>query len=317
MKSRLVHGVRKGFKIVVVGRIIVPGYGVQAQCHLPVIQPTIEPHEIRCHWNIRCHPVQHGYLIPHKINHIPGGKTLPLHIQPHNAGFTIDIRGFYLRKRIIVMAPERSPPFRIQPFNIIFILLRQIHLKFLHTPGTEALPSQFIGDMVHHHTGMCPQAFRQHPVNNSHFISVPVRSHTMIVALAVMVTHSPVIHTHRFKIFSIQPGRPCPRRRGQYSINLILIQLLYNLLHPFKMIIPLFRFISCPGKYSQCHTVDTGLFHHAHIRIQNIRSIQPLFRIIIASMNQTTYLRKKYFLLHACLPPSLTFLIRAFISSYC
>ena len=50
-----------------------------------------------------------------------------------------------------------------------------------------------------------------------------------------------------------------------------------------------------PGKYAHTGAVDAGFLHQPHILLQDVRPVQPLFRIIVAAVDEAAYLRKQNF----------------------
>ena len=66
--------------------------------------------------------------------------------------------------------------------------------------------------------------------------------------------------------------------------NSSLIQFINNFFQPFKVKYAFFRFQCRPGKNPETDHIAAGFFQHIQVFCQNIRSLQPLFRIIISSM---------------------------------
>ena len=110
MKPIFCHGFIQAFIIIVVLWIAVPGDHIQKRCHFSVIKTIVKHHKICCHRDIRGNLFEYLNFRIHKIIHIPGSKSFPLQVQPHNTAFTICKWRLNLIKIIVTMTPEGCPP---------------------------------------------------------------------------------------------------------------------------------------------------------------------------------------------------------------
>lgn len=64
------------------------------------------------------------------------------------------------------------------------------------------------------------------------------------------------------------------------------VQVVYDVRQPIQVKLALLRLDGGPGEHAQRNYVDMCFFHQFHIFGQNIRAVQPLFRVIISAMEK-------------------------------
>ena len=62
---------------------------------------------------------------------------------------------------------------------------------------------------------------------------------------------------------------------------------LHDIMKPSKLEVSFLRLKCRPGKYTDCCRVYSCLFHHFNILLKDIRTIQPLVWIIVASVQES------------------------------
>ena len=138
--------------------------------------------------------------------------------------------------------------------------------------------------MPQKHCRMFSETFRKLLINIIDFFPVGRRGITVIMPSTEKSPCPVRTHAKNFFIFICHPFRSCSGRCGQDRINPFFIQIIDHLFQPVKVIFSLFRFQHCPGKHSHGNGIDMGFFEIFDIFFQNIRSVQPLLRVVIATV---------------------------------
>ncbi len=292
LEGGLEGGVFQGLPVVVEGRIIVPGHHVHVGSHLPVVQPAEHAHQVGRHRDVGGDAVEHIGFRLHKIVGVPGGEALPLQVQAHDAGLAVDEGGLYLVEIVVAMAPKESPPGAVELFDVIVVFLSQIFTEFRYTVVAVAFPAELVGDVVHDHAGMGAEPLRQLSVYEGHLLPVDGGAHAVVVASAVVLPHAHLVHPHGLGVFCVQPGGAGSRGRGQHGVDAVLIEPVYDLRQPVKIVLSLLGLQHRPGKNAYAGAVDAGLLHQLHVLLQDVRPVQPLLGIVVAAVDEAAYLRE-------------------------
>ena len=140
--------------------------------------------------------------------------------------------------------------------------------------------------MPEDHCRMISEAFRQFLVDDPYLFPVNRRCIAVIVSGSKKLPSSGLIHPKHFRIFISQPfwtGTGGCRKDHADSFR---IKPVNHLFHPVQTEHALFRFQGRPGENAKAHYIAAGFYQHFHILFQNIRSIQPLIRIVISAMKK-------------------------------
>ena len=112
----------------------------------------------------------------------------------------------------------------------------------------------------------------------------------MVMPYAVVIAHPLPADAHSLRIRLVQPGWTGAGGCGQNGKDAVFVQMIHDFFQPSEMKLPFCRFINGPGKNAQRDAVYPCFFHHTDILFKDIRPIQPLLRIIIASMKEASRL---------------------------
>lgn len=88
------------------------------------------------------------------------------------------------------------------------------------------------------------------------------------------------------RIFVRQPERPGGGRRGQEKMYPVGVQALDTGIEPIESENPLFGLERAPGENAEVHVIDPGRFHQPDILLEYLRAMQPLFRVVVAAVQQ-------------------------------
>ena len=94
------------------------------------------------------------------------------------------------------------------------------------------------------------------------------------------------VHTENFLVFICHPFRSGSGWCGKDRINAFFIQIVNYRFQPVKVIFPFFRLQYSPGKHPHGNRVDMCFLKIFDIFFQNVRSVQPLLRVVIATVQE-------------------------------
>ena len=131
---------------------------------------------------------------------------------------------------------------------------------------------------------MFSEAFGKLLIDIKNLFTVYRRSITVVMSSTEKSSCPIRVHTENFLVFICHPFRSCSGWCGKYRINSFFIQIIDHFFQPVKVISSLFWLQHCPGKHSHGNGIDMGFFEIFDIFFQNIRSVQPLLRVVIATV---------------------------------
>ena len=287
-----------GFRFLMPGRIIVPTYHIQIVFKFPVIQSQKIIHKIGGYrFFISCLPDGLN-LKSQEIYRSVCDKPLPVQIQPVKIHFSYGGRALHLIKTLICMAPERCTPAIIQPADGSILFLQPLS-EFLLAQRTVAFPTVLIGNMPKYHAWMASQMFYQLSINLLYLLPIDRGRITVVVAAAKQGSSPLAIHPQHLRIFISQPLGPGTGRGSQNSRNSVFIKPVYHILQPLNLNVSFLRLQAGPRKHAKAYSIDPCLFKIFHILFQNIRSVQPLFRIIITTVQQSLSTKSLIHIFHS------------------
>ncbi len=254
-----------------------------------IIEAAIIVHHIRRDRPVRACLAQAGNLEPHEISRPVRHKTLPVKRQPMYRHLPADGRRLDLIKALVLVAPECSIPAAVHLVNRPVTFLQ---------PGAEFLLAQraiagspiLVGDVPHPHARMLPETACQLLVDDLHLPAVNRRRITMVMPSPEKRPVPRLVDAQHLRIFVRKPFRPCAGRRRENHGHPVLIQLIYNIFHPFKPEDSFLRLERSPRKDPHRYRIDMRCTHQLDILLQNLRMLQPLVRIVIAAIEQTVKL---------------------------
>ena len=184
------------------------------------------------------------------------------------------------------MAPECSTPSSVQFIDRV-VTFFQPAAKSILTQRTSALPSQFVGNVPENNTGMISKGFRQLFIDKRCFFTVYRGCVAMIMPETKHLAMPGLIYPKHLGILICQPLWSCPRRCAHNRINTIFIQTINDIFQPLEPEVSLLRLQCSPRKNAKSYCIATGFSKHTDILLKNIRSVQPLFRIVVSSIKQS------------------------------
>ena len=126
--------------------------------------------------------------------------------------------------------------------------------------------------------------FCQQGVDLGDLFPVQRRGVAVVLAVTVEVPQPVWTDTQHLRIFLRQPLGSCAGGRGEDGVDAVGIEPVDDLIQPAEVVNALFRLQLCPGENAQAHTVDVGFPEQPDVLFQNLRLIQPLFRVIVAAV---------------------------------
>ena len=183
------------------------------------------------------------------------------------------------------MAPEGCAPSGIQILNGS-IFLFQPFPEFFLAQRTVTFPAVFIGNMPQDHCRMFSEAFGKLLIDIKNLFTVYRRSITVVMSSTEKSSCPIRVHTENFLVFICHPFRSGSGWCGKDRINAFFIQIVNYRFQPVKVIFPFFRLQYSPGKHPHGNRVDMCFLKIFDIFFQNVRSVQPLLRIVIATVQE-------------------------------
>ena len=272
-------------------RVIVPGYDVKPPLHPVIIKSLEKVHEVRGCRQVRSFFYRADLRLA-EITDLFRGEPPPVQDKRRARRLAVRPRAVDLVPVRIRMAPELVPP------GIIKLIQRSV---FLLQPFAEGLLAQFavacriaeiaaqlIGNMPQDHILPAAEPFGQFPVNSRDLLTHHRRGIAEIVAFARQIPVSVRLHLHHFRIFLRQPVGHGPGRRRQDHADPFLFKPCNDMIQPVHLIAALFRLQRGPGENAQAHAVHAGLFHEPNVFLEYFRISQPLVRIVVSSVEQSS-----------------------------
>ena len=220
-----------------------------------------------------------------KIDALVADEPLPVQSQTLHGVLSMGRRAFDLAPFGVVVAPKGGIPGFVQRVQAAVTLLQ---------PGAEsvlaqlaaALAAKLVADVPQDHGRVITEALGQFAVDDGHFFAVDRRSVAVVLAAVVQFAHAVAAHTAHLGVLLGQPGRACGAGRGQNGGDTVGVQVVDDVRQPIQVKLALLRLDGGPGEHAQRNYVDMCFFHQFHIFGQNIRAVQPLFRVIISAMEK-------------------------------
>ena len=265
--------------------IAVPGDQVRFLCEDTVIVVPEGPHHIHRDGLVRAVGPDGLFFIADEGGALIGGKTPP--VQPHGGvghfaqgGGRVD-----LLKGGILLAPEGGPPAAVQ-------LLHGAVFVFKPAPeggGAQraiAVPAEFVADVPHDHPGMAPEALAQLHIDFPHLAAVVGAGQAVVVPFAEKAPAPLFVGAQHGGVFFGEPRGARAGGGGQVGIDSVVVQAADDVLQPGEIIFPVPLFKGAPCEDAQRNAVHVGFFHHFQVRLQNIRAVQPLVRVIVPAVEE-------------------------------
>ena len=108
----------------------------------------------------------------------------------------------------------------------------------------------------------------------------------MIMSEPEEISPAALVYTENLRIFVCHPLGAGSCRCGQNGVNPIFMQITDYIFQPFRLVNAFLRLQGGPGKNPETHHIAACLLEHFNIFFQNIRSVQPLFRIVVTAVKQ-------------------------------
>ena len=284
----MAHGIIPGHSDILCfspGRIRIPGDHIDIFRHLEIIQTIKIIHQVGRYRQFTSGIPYCLDLPAHEITGLMRDKAFPVQIQRMKLYFADLRRALDVVKALVGMAPECRAPAAVEILNGLIFFLQPVTESGL-AERTMALSSIFVGNMPEDHCRMISEAFRQFLVDDPYLFPVNRRCIAMIVSGSKKLPSSGLVHPKHFRIFISQPfGTGTGGCRKDHADS-FRIEPVNHLFHPVQTEHALFRFQGRPGENTKAHHVAAGFCQHFHILFQDIRSVQPLIRIVIAAMKK-------------------------------
>ena len=298
MLHSIVHGSQVLFLLMPLG-IIIPRYNIYNIRKFVIIQPLEIIHHIDGGGFVGAAIPNGLNFMLHKIHRPVGDKPFPVQIQSMHRHLAPGRRAFNLVETVVGMAPEGGGPGLVEPVNGLIFFFQPFPERLL-AQRTVAFAPVLIGQMPGNYAWMISELFCQFFIDDPYFFPIYRGGIAMIVPCPEQVSGTIRRHPQHLRILVRHPFGPGAGGCSQHGGNSVFIQAVNDFFHPVEIKYALFRLQLCPGENSQGYFIDLCLFEIFDILLQDLRHIQPLFRIIIAAVD---HFSKIYFLSHL-LPPS-------------
>ena len=210
-------------------------------------------------------------------------EAFPVQCKPLHGVFSLRGGAFDLRPFGVIVAPEPGVPRLVDRFQRAVPCLEPAAERGL-TQFTVAVTAHFVGDMPEQNSRVTAELLRQLLVDDAYFFAVERRGIAVVLAPVVQLPDAVCPDTAHLGVLV---RHPCGTRRtggGQNGGNAIVIQVVDDIGQPVQLVHALLRFQRRPREHPQRHRVDAGLFHQRNILCQNVRPVEPLFRVIVPAM---------------------------------
>ena len=276
---------RFGFLVFTPGGIRVPGDDVHRILEGVVVQLVEEIHEIGGDRQIRADSLD-GFSLPaDEIVCLMGAEPVPVKVKPVHRFLAGRNGRFDLVPGRIAMAPEIGPPRLVEGVERA-VFFTQPAAESLLAQRTVALPAILVGQVPQDDAGMMGEAFCESGVDLPHLFAVDRRGIAVVVALAVQIARHIAADAADLRIFAGHPRGLCAAWRGENGRDPVLIKVGDDGLEPVKIVAALLRFQPGPRKNPDRDAVDVRFFHQVDVRGKDVRSVEPLIRIIVPAVQQ-------------------------------
>ena len=116
----------------------------------------------------------------------------------------------------------------------------------------------------------------------------------MIVTLAKVHLLVLTVDTQHLRVLLCHPCRACTGGGSQDYVNAALPQPVNDLIQPGKVVHAILRLQPCPSKNSNGNAVHMRFLHQLHVFFQDVRSIQPLVRVVVSAVEKVGETRGKF-----------------------
>ena len=162
-----------------------------------------------------------------------------------------------------------------------------------------AFSAVLVGQMPANDTGMLSEFFGQSHIHPAYFISVYRGGIAVVMSAAKQVSVPVRVHPQDLGIFVCHPFWAGTGRSSQDCGDTVFPETVYDIFHPAEMVLPFTGFQNCPGENPQGNFIDFCFLKILDVFFQDIRGIQPLFRIVVPAVNHFTEI---YVFAHICPP---------------
>ena len=154
-----------------------------------------------------------------------------------------------------------------------------------------ALAAVFIRDVPNQQRGMILVALGQLAIDKRRLLTIDSLRVAMIVARAMINAGAVGVHAQYFRVFLGHPRGTCTAGPPEYRERAILREAVHHAVEPAERKLPLLRFEGRPREDADGHRVAVRQLHQAHVFLQDFGLVQPLVRIVVATMEEMRTLR--------------------------
>ena len=272
------------------GGVTVPADHIQLPAQLKVVDVVEAVHQVGGELCLRG---QLPHAVPLKLEKVDvpaADKTLPAQGQALDGVLPLGRGAFDLVPAGIIVAPEAGVPGFVQGFQGAVAAPEPLAERLLAELAVAFAP-HLVGDMPQDDCRVRPEAGGQLPVDGAHLFPVEGRGIAVVLPPAVQLAGPVGPHPAHFGVLVSHPGRAGRAGGGQDGGNAAGIQPVDDVGQPVQVIDAFLRLQKGPGKHPQGHGIDMRLLHQLDILLQDVRPVQPLFRVIVPAI-------KKFALLH-------------------
>ena len=183
------------------------------------------------------------------------------------------------------MTPEHRPIRVVKVLERAVLFLQPLAESRLAQLAV-AVSAVLVRNVPQNHRRMPAEPLRQGAVHLRNLLTVDRRGQAVVVALGEKNAASVRVDAKHFGIFLRHPAGARARRRGQHGINPLRVEIVDNLREPVELIAALLRLKTLPVEDADAHGVAARKLHQTDILLENIRSVQPLARIVVAAVKQ-------------------------------
>ena len=287
--EQVVHhgGVQRGllhrFAGLVPGGVVVPADQVQLFGQVMVVDIVEAVHQVGGKLCFRQDAADHVPLKSEKVNVPVADEPLPVKRQPLHRVLALGGGAFDLVPIGIIMAPEPGVPGFVQGFQAAVAGL-QPAAEFRLAERAVAVAAHLVGDVPEDHRRVAAKAAGQLLVDGAHLLPEQGRGVAVVLAAAEQFPGAVGPHPAHIGVSLRHPGRARRAGGGQNGRDAVGIQGVDDRFQPVEVVFPFPRLHHRPGKHPQRHHVHMGLFHHRDVLFQDIRPVQPLFRVVIPAV---------------------------------
>ena len=184
------------------------------------------------------------------------------------------------------MAPEAGVPRFVQRFQAA-VARFQPAPEFGLAEGAVAVAAHLVGDVPQDHRRVTAEPAGQLLVDGTDLFPEQGRSVTIILAAAVQLPDTVGADAAHLRVFVGHPGRTRRTGRGQNGGDAVLVERVDDVRQPVQLVDALLRLQSRPGKYPQRDDIHVGFLHQFQVLLQNIRAVQPLFRVVVPAVEKS------------------------------